>query len=142
MDVFHRDGRLNHNALARELSRSSGKPVQQSFVTRLIQGKLKGKNTTLQPMAAGFRMSLTEFVARIHPESATAPVPSFPPEAGELWELWTQLPRQLRNHFIEQIKSAIDFKRQYPELSAAITGEALQAANSVRIQRQRKRKPG
>lgn len=139
MDVFHADGRLNHNALARELTRlSGGKTVQQSVVTRLIQGKLKGKLETLQPIAAGFGISAHDLLGRIRPESTSTPVPNLPPEAAELWALWSQLPRQLRNFFTEQMKNAIETKNRYPELSAAVSGEALQAANATRIQRQRK----
>lgn len=138
LDVFHASGKLNHNALARELTRISGKTVQQSVVTRLIGGTLKGKLDTLQPIATGFGLSLNEFVGRIRPESTAAPTPSLPPEAAELWALWSKLPRQLRGFFTEQIKNAIATTRQYPELSAAVTGEALQAANAARIQRQRK----
>lgn len=141
--VFHRDGRLNHNALARELSlisaRNGGKAVQQSFITRLIKGNLKGKPETLQPMATGFGMSLNEFVSRIRPESAMPPSPTLPPEAAELWSLWNQLPRALRNYFTEQIKNAITSSRRYPDLAAAINRQAQEAANATRVERQRKR---
>lgn len=138
MDVFHPDGRLNHNALARALS-TNGRKVQQSVVTRLIRGQLKGKVETLQPIAAGFNLSVSEFLGRIRPETTSTPVPNLPPEAADLWALWSQLPRQLRGFFIEQIKNSIATAKQYPELTAAVTGEALQAANATRIQRQRKK---
>lgn len=140
MDVFRDGGKLIHNALARELSRRSGKTIHQSLITRLIHGSLKGKLDTLQPVADAFGISLSDFLVRIRPDSASTTVPSLPPEAAELWALWSQLPRQLRSHFTEQIKNAIAFRSQFPELSAAVTGEALQSANSTRLERQRKRR--
>lgn len=139
MDVFKPDGTLNQSALARELTRRGKQPVNQPFLTRLIKGSLTGKESTLRPIAAGFNMSVTELVAKLRPETATAPVVSLPPEAVELWELWKQLPREARNYFTEQIKNVIATRKRYPELSAAISAEAQKAANDTRVDRQRKR---
>jgi hypothetical protein len=143
LDVFEPTGKLNESKLAKALSTKTRK-IHQSTLTRLMDGKLAGKPTTLQKFADAFGLTLVEFMSLIRPATAApkATTTPLPQEAAEMWQLWKRVPARQRDMFLEQIKAAAEFAERYPELTAVVNEPAAQAATEVRLARQRQKKSG
>lgn len=143
-DVFAPDGRMNERKLAAILSDRTKRTVHQSTLSRLLKGKLSGKESTLQPIADGFGLTVVEFIRRIRPEADIPPVNtrSLPPEAFELWEVWERIPTKQRAFYLEQMRAAAEFAERFPDLVMVANEQAIHAANAIRVTRQRtKRAP-
>lgn len=54
-DVLNEDGAINHNALSRDIERRTGSKIEQSTITRILQGRVRdGRPATIDVLARYF----------------------------------------------------------------------------------------
>lgn len=146
-DCFHNGGKLNATALTEKLNseakaRGATKTIHQSTVHRILKAEIAGKPQTLAPIALGFGMKVAELLARIHPETASAP-PSLqlPAQAAELWEDFERLSKPLQEFYRQSIRASRELADRYPHVAALANPEAIRATAEVKRQRIRAKRP-